>query len=56
MSKEDEIKNEISSFVISELGGINEIESTEQNCGTMWITTKDGKVHSFSVMETEPLD
>jgi coenzyme F420-reducing hydrogenase beta subunit len=54
MSKEDEIKNEIVSFVATELGGIEEIESTEENCGSMWITTKDGKTYWIQVSECEP--
>ena len=29
------------------------IESIEDNCGTVWITLKGGKVYSISVMETE---
>jgi len=32
---------------------LSEIENVEENCGTMWIELKTGKVYALSVMECE---
>lgn len=50
---EKEINEAITGFVLGELGGAEEVAEIEDNCGTMWITTKDGKVYAVSIMETE---
>lgn len=44
---------EIGTFVLSELGGSSNIEEIEENCGSMWIKTKEGKTYSISIMECE---
>lgn len=51
--KQDEIAEAIVAHVASEVGGIEEIENTETNCGSMWITTKDGKTYFVQVEECE---
>ncbi len=33
---------------------IEEMEGAEENCGTVWITLKTGKVYALSLIETEP--
>lgn len=33
---------------------VEEIEEATENCGTVWIVLKNGKVYALSVMETEP--
>ena len=30
----------------------DEIKSVEQNCGTIWITMKDGRMFALSLMES----
>lgn len=50
----DEILKQIGSFVVREIS--DEVVDIEENCGSMWITTKSGKVFSVSVMETESED
>lgn len=52
--KEDKLIEQIQMYVLGELGGIEEVKEVEENCGSMWITTKDGKTYSVSVMECEP--
>ena len=32
---------------------LSETESVEENCGTMWIELKTGKVYAFSFIECE---
>jgi len=49
---EQEINAEIASYVKGEVEG--EVVSTEENCGSLWITTDSGKVYSIMVMECEP--
>lgn len=51
---QEEIKQNIGNFVAFEVGGSDNIESIEENCGSMWIETKDGKTYSISIMECEP--
>jgi hypothetical protein len=45
-----EINNEIISFINNEIG---EIQSIEENCGAMWVTTAEGKVFSINILECE---
>lgn len=45
---------QIAGYVLGELGGVDEVKEVEENAGSMWVTTKDGKVYSISVMECEP--
>ena len=52
--EEKEINEAIKKFVLGELGGANEVLEVEDNCGTMYITTIDGKVYSVSVNEITP--
>lgn len=49
-----DVKKAIISFIGIEVGGIENIKGVEENCGTMWIDTNDGKTYSISVMECEP--
>jgi coenzyme F420-reducing hydrogenase beta subunit len=51
---EDQLIEKVQMFVLGEVGGIEEVKDVEENAGSMWITTKDGKVYSISVMECEP--
>jgi hypothetical protein len=51
---EQEIKDQVAGYVLGELGGAEEVTGVEENCGSMWVTTKDGKTYSVSVMECEP--
>ena len=44
---------EIGCFVMSELGGSDNIEKVEENCGSMWIETKNGKTYSVIISECE---
>ena len=57
MSKEEEKKNElkeaISNFVLGEVGGAEDISDVEENCGSMYITLKNGDVYSLSLMKCE---
>ncbi len=50
---EDKLIEQIQMFVLGEVGGIEEVKEVEENAGSMWITTKDGKTYSISVMECE---
>jgi hypothetical protein len=52
MSKEETINAEIAAYVKGEVDG--EVVSTEENCGSMWITTDSGKVYSVMIMQCEP--
>ena len=52
MTTQEEINAEIASYVKGNVEG--EVVSTEENCGSMWITTDSGKVYSIMVMECEP--
>lgn len=57
MSKEadeQKVKDQITGYVLGELGGLDKIKEVEDNAGSMWVTTKDGKTYSVSVMECEP--
>ena len=51
---EDKLCEKIQMYVLGEVGGITEVKEVEDNAGSMWITTKDGKTYSVSVMECEP--
>lgn len=51
---EDVLIEKVQMYVLGELGGIDEVKDVEENAGSMWITTKDGKTYSVSVMECEP--
>jgi len=51
---EQEIKDQVAGYVLGEIGGVEEVTGVEENCGSMWVTTKDGKTYSVSVMECEP--
>lgn len=53
-AEEQKIKDQITGYVLGELGGVDEVSEVEENCGSMWITTKDGKTYSVSVSECEP--
>jgi hypothetical protein len=53
MPTEQEIFNsEIAGFVNESVDGV--ITSVEENCGSFWITTDEGKTYSIMVMECEP--
>lgn len=51
--KELNIRADILNYVLDELGGIDEIESTEENAGSIWITMKDGTVKSIMIHDCE---
>jgi len=53
-AEEQKIIDKIAGFVLGELGGVEEVSEVEENCGSMWVTTKDGKTYSVSIMECEP--
>lgn len=45
----------IGSLVLASLEhDVESIEDVEENCGTIWITCKDGTVYAVSAMETIP--
>jgi coenzyme F420-reducing hydrogenase beta subunit len=52
--REDQLIEQIQVFVLGEVGGIEEVKEVEENCGSMWITTKDGKTYWIQVSECEP--
>ena len=56
IQKEDDFNDTISNFILGEVDGVDEIEDIEDNCGSLYIITKDGKVYSVSVMECESAD
>ncbi len=51
VSKRAEIKEQIADYVVSQID--DAIESIEENCGSMWLTTKEGKTFSIMVVENE---
>ena len=53
LMKAKELSESIGSFVLGEVGGSSNIKSIEENCGTLWIEAKDGKIYSISVVECE---
>jgi hypothetical protein len=53
IEKENSIKESILDFVLGGVDGVEEIEETEENCGSFYITTKDGKSFYVSVEECE---
>lgn len=52
--KKDQLIEKIQMYVLRKFGGIDEVKEVEDNCGSMWVTTKDGKTHSISIEECEP--
>jgi hypothetical protein len=56
LEKEDGFAEAIVQHVTSEIGGISEIKEVEENCGSMWITTNDGKTYYVQVGECESED
>jgi hypothetical protein len=55
-STEINIAEEISDFVLFNVGSLDDIESVERDYDTMYIETKDGKVYSVWVSECEKED
>ena len=53
LTREKELSESIGSFVLGEVGGSSHIKEIEENCGSMWITTNDGKTYSINVTECE---
>jgi len=51
VSKRAEIKEQIANYVVSQID--DEIESIDENCGNMWLKTKEGKTFSVFITETE---
>lgn len=51
---ENKIAQQIAAYVAVEVD--SEIESTEENCGSMWITTVSGKTYSITVEECKAED
>jgi hypothetical protein len=47
------IAEEISDFVLFNVGGLNDIESVERDYDAMYIEMKDGRVFHVSVMECD---
>ena len=50
------ITEEISHFVLSQVGGISNIESVDGGYDSLYIEMKDGRVFHVSVMECEKED
>lgn len=53
LTRAKELSESIGSFVLGEVGGSSHIKEIEENCGSMWITTNDGKTYSINVTECE---
>ena len=51
-----EIKEEISHFVLSNVGGISDVETLDGGYDSLYIEMKDGRVYHVSVMECEKED
>lgn len=50
---ENSFLEQIANYIAKGLSGVEKIESIEENAGSLWVKTKDGKTHSVSVFETE---
>jgi hypothetical protein len=53
LMKAKELSESFGTFILTEVGGSSNIKEIEENCGSMYITTNDGKVYSVSIMECE---
>jgi hypothetical protein len=51
--KAKELSESIGSFVLGEVGGSSNIKEVEENCGSFYIDTNDGKTYCISVVECE---
>lgn len=51
--KAKEFSESIGSFVLGEVGGSSNISKIDENCGSMYIETNNGKTYSISIIECE---
>ena len=56
---QETFRDQISEYVLEQLGAYDgdvedeTITEVEENCGSIWITMKDGKTYSIQIIECE---